>query len=92
MRKGLLCLCLLCSMFCFSQNRADSLEQIRRWAGWLDLEFTVPEADSMLDDLRDYSKTYKSMHKVLPENRQTTCYHKPARQVKVSRIIQLLQL
>ena len=68
MRKGLLCLCLSCSMFCFSQNRADSLEQIRKWGGWLDLEFTEPEADSMLDDLRDYSRTYKSMHKILPEN------------------------
>ena len=51
-----------------AQTRSDSLQQIKDWVKWYDLNFTTPEADSMLGDLKDFSGVYKNMHQTLPSN------------------------
>ena len=50
------------------QSKADSMEQIREWAKWYDLDFSITEADSMLGDVKDFSDIYKKMHTRLPAN------------------------
>ena len=69
MKKFFVTVTILCSLAAFGQPmKSDSLEQIRDWAKWYDLDFTVAEADSMLGDVVDFSMAYKKMHSRLPEN------------------------
>jgi Asp-tRNA(Asn)/Glu-tRNA(Gln) amidotransferase A subunit family amidase len=61
------------SLFLFSlhvsaQTKADSIQQIKEWAKWYDLHFSVAETDSMLGDVKDFSDVYKKMHSRLPKN------------------------
>src|SRR5689334_15763863 len=51
-----------------AQTRSDSTQFIRNSAKWYDLEFTEPEADSMMGNLSNYLLLYKSMHKNMPPN------------------------
>lgn len=51
-----------------AQTRTDSLRLIRESAKLYDLDFTEPEADSMLGSLNNYTMLYKNMHKTLPAN------------------------
>jgi Asp-tRNA(Asn)/Glu-tRNA(Gln) amidotransferase A subunit family amidase len=60
-------------IICFSliinaQTKADSVNQIREWARWYDLNYTMDESDSALKNLQDFNGTYKAMHKTLPKN------------------------
>ena len=68
MRNRLLTCFLFVSFICSGQTKADSLKQILEWSKWYDLEFIMPEADSMLNDLKDYNEVYKKMHSRLPTN------------------------
>lgn len=65
-------ICLLCSFLyslCIAaQAKVDSLQQIKEWAKWYDLDFTMAESDSMLGDVNDFTGIYKKMHSRLPEN------------------------
>jgi hypothetical protein len=61
------------SLFLFSlhvpaQTKKDSIQQIKEWAKWYDLHFSVAETDSMLGDVKDFSDVYKKMHSRLPKN------------------------
>jgi Asp-tRNA(Asn)/Glu-tRNA(Gln) amidotransferase A subunit family amidase len=51
-----------------AQDRADTIRLIRNNVKWYDLDFTEPEADSMLGNLNNYVQLYKGMHKTLPAN------------------------
>ena len=60
--------CLLLSINIAGQSKADSMQQIKEWAKWYDLDFSMTEADSMLGDVKDFSDIYKKMHSRLPAN------------------------
>ncbi len=59
---------LLLSLTGVSQPKADSIQQIKEWLKWYDLDFSSVETDSMLGELRDFSELYKKMHSRLPAN------------------------
>ncbi len=68
MKKILFLPILIFSIASFSQSKSDSIQQIRQWAKYYDLDFTDPEADSMLDNLREWQTEFGKMHKSLPKN------------------------
>ena len=51
-----------------AQTKSDSIQLIRNTVKLYDLDFTQAEADSMLDNVRDYTDNYKALHKTLPTN------------------------
>lgn len=51
-----------------AQTKADSIQLVRNTVKLLDLDFTDAEADSMLDNMKDYQAVYKIMHQTLPPN------------------------
>ena len=51
-----------------SQSQADSIQQIKEWVKWYDLDFSLVETDSMLGELKDFTELYKKMHARLPPN------------------------
>lgn len=51
-----------------AQTKNDSLKLIQQAVRLYDLEFTEPEADSMMGNLNNFLQLYKGMHQVLPEN------------------------
>lgn len=52
----------------FAQTKADSIALIRSTGKLYDLDFTSAEADSMLDNVKDYTDNYEALHKTLPAN------------------------
>jgi len=58
----------LAQMHSFAQTRADSVQLIRYTVKLYDLDFTNDEADSMLDNIKDYQGLYKNMHRAFPAN------------------------
>ena len=58
----------LISIYSSAQTKQDSLQQIKDWAKWYDLDFTVAESDSMLGDVIDFTGIYIKMHRTLPSN------------------------
>ena len=52
----------------FSQTRQDSLLVIKQSLQLIDLDFTEPELDSMLDDVKQNTRIYANMHKQYPPN------------------------
>ncbi|HEU0110035.1 MAG TPA: amidase [Flavisolibacter sp.] len=55
-------------VFCIAQTKEDSLELLKQTASLYDLEFTTPEADSMLENIREWKSIYSKMHRQLPKN------------------------
>jgi len=51
-----------------AQTKGDSIQLIRNTVRLYDLDFTQPEADSMLDNVKDFTENYKALHKTLPTN------------------------
>src|SRR5690349_1922975 len=51
-----------------AQTKTDSIQLIRSALKLYDLDFTQPEADSMLDNVRDFTENYRALHKTLPTN------------------------
>ncbi len=51
-----------------AQTKSDSIQLIRNTVKLYDLDFTGPEADSMLDNVKDLTENYKALHKTLPTN------------------------
>ncbi len=51
-----------------AQTKSDSLTLIQKTASLYDLEFSNAEADSLLDNLNNYTQIIKGMHKILPAN------------------------
>ena len=51
-----------------AQTKNDSIQQVRDFAKWLDLDYTASEGDSVLGELRDYTAAYRAMHRTLPKN------------------------
>ena len=64
----LLSLLLLLPFATFAQAKKDSIELIQKTASLYDLEFSMAEADSLLDNLNNYTQLIKGMHKTLPTN------------------------
>ena len=56
------------TFFLNAQNKNDTLQLLQQTAKWYDLEFTIDETDSLIDDLKNFNQLYKGMHKTLPEN------------------------
>src|SRR5678809_196149 len=52
----------------FSQSKSNSIQLIRNTVKLYDLAFTEQEADSMLDNVKDFTENYKALHKTLPTN------------------------
>ena len=53
-----------------SQSKQDTLNQIGEMAYWMDLDFTMPERDSMLSGLKENRSLYQSIHKLNIPNHQ----------------------
>jgi len=51
-----------------AQTRNDSIEQVRNFVKYYDLEYSVSEADSLLGNLNNYLNLYKGLHRTLPSN------------------------
>ncbi|HVE61102.1 MAG TPA: amidase [Chitinophagaceae bacterium] len=68
MKRTLFPLAIYLSFSIQAQTKSDSIKQIQDWAKWYDLNYTVPESDSVLKNLQNFSETYKAMHKTLPKN------------------------
>jgi Asp-tRNA(Asn)/Glu-tRNA(Gln) amidotransferase A subunit family amidase len=51
-----------------AQTKNDSIQQVREFAKWYDLDYTASEGDSVLGELRDYTATYRAMHRSYPKN------------------------
>jgi Asp-tRNA(Asn)/Glu-tRNA(Gln) amidotransferase A subunit family amidase len=52
----------------YAQTKTDSIQLIRSTVKLYDLDFTEAEADSMLDNVKQYTDNYKALHKTLPPN------------------------
>src|SRR5436190_1519834 len=63
-----LSLLLLLPLATIAQTKSDSLALIQKTAALYDLEFTNAEADSLIDNLNNYTQLIKGMHKTLPTN------------------------
>jgi len=63
-----LSLLLLLPFTTIAQTKNDSLQLIQKTAALYDLEFSNAEADSLLDNLNNYTQLIKGMHKTLPAN------------------------
>ena len=59
---------LLTQISLHAQTKSDSIQLIRNTVKLYDLDFTKSEADSMLDNVKDFTENYKGMHKTLPTN------------------------
>lgn len=68
MKRLLTILCILLTIPGHAQTHSDSIRQVRDFLQYYDLQFTEPEADSLLDNLRMDLQLYKGMHRQLPEN------------------------
>jgi Asp-tRNA(Asn)/Glu-tRNA(Gln) amidotransferase A subunit family amidase len=51
-----------------AQTKSDSVSVVQNWAKWYDLDFASSEADSMLNNLISWKRTYVRMHQRLPKN------------------------
>jgi hypothetical protein len=51
-----------------AQTKRDSIQLLRNTVKLYDLDLTEPEADSMLDNIKDFTENYKALHKTLPAN------------------------
>jgi len=65
-----LILLLFIPVHCFTnaQTKADTVHFLRQSAQLYDLDFTEPEADSMIGNVMANLQLYKAMHKTLPTN------------------------
>ena len=61
-------ICLVATISLFAQTKSDSIQLIRNTVKLYDLDFTGPEADSMLNNVKDFTENYKALHKTLPTN------------------------
>lgn len=68
MRSLITVIFLITQLSLFAQTKADSIQLIRNTLKFYDLDFTDAEADSMLDNVKDYTENYKALHKTLPPN------------------------
>ncbi|MBC7827276.1 MAG: amidase [Chitinophagaceae bacterium] len=68
MKYAFVICCILFSLYLPAQTKQDSIQQIKEWARWYDLDFTIAESDSMLTDVEDFTEVYKKMHRNLPAN------------------------
>ena len=64
----LLLLLLLLPLTSIAQTKNDSIELIQKTASLYDLEYSIAEADSLLDNMKNYIQLIKGMHKTLPTN------------------------
>lgn len=51
-----------------AQTRNDTLQLIQKIGALYDLEYTNAEADSLIDNMNNYTQLIKGMHKTLPAN------------------------
>ncbi len=56
------------SLFTQAQTKADTIHLLRETAELYDLDFTEPEADSLMGTIIGNLQLYKAMHKTLPTN------------------------
>ncbi len=51
-----------------AQTKNDTLQLIQKTAALYDLEYTIAEADSLMESMKNYTQLIKGMHKTLPTN------------------------
>ncbi|HJS53265.1 MAG TPA: amidase [Chitinophagaceae bacterium] len=68
MRYVFIVLLISLSFFSTAQTKADTVHFLRETAQLYDLDFTEPEADSMIGNIISSLRLYKAMHKTLPTN------------------------
>ena len=61
-------ICLIVPVSLLAQTKSDSLQLLRNTLKLYDLDFTQAEADSMLDNIENFTENYKALHKTLPTN------------------------
>lgn len=67
--KKLFCFfALIFSLKSLSQSHNDTIKLLQQTAGLYDLDFTQPEADSMIDNIAFFKSIYVNMNKQLPKN------------------------
>src|SRR5215470_4867389 len=68
MRFTIAAIILMFPLFCFSQTRKDTVQLIQSAVRLYDLDFTQPEADSMVENVNGDLQVFKGLHKTLPTN------------------------
>lgn len=68
MKSLLITLSLGLALAASGQQRSDSIRLLQQAGTLYDLQFTPAEADSMVEDIRDYGKVIRDMHGQLPAN------------------------
>lgn len=68
MKKFICLFSLLISLKIFSQTHNDTIRLFQQTAALYDLDFTLPEADSMISNMVNWKRTYARMHQQLPKN------------------------
>lgn len=72
MRKAVLLIALTGSLLqAHAQTKDDTVNQVRAFARWFDLDYTTAESDSLLGELKDYLALYRGMHRSYPPNHLT---------------------
>jgi Asp-tRNA(Asn)/Glu-tRNA(Gln) amidotransferase A subunit family amidase len=71
MKRCLISVCMLSFVIASAQTKTDSIQLIRNAVKLYDLDFTDPEADSILAQLTYNLSLYKTMHKTFPVNSMT---------------------
>ncbi len=85
MKGSVLFLLLFCSFTGFSQSKTDSIELIRQFARFLDLDFTQSETDSMLSSLKFRKTALQRLHQLpLPNSLPYPFAFRPATTSKPS--------
>src|SRR5215217_4718354 len=68
MKKFTALFALLICIQAFTQTRNDTITLFRQTASLYDLDFTEPEADSIINNIVNWKRTYVRMHQQLPKN------------------------
>ena len=63
-----LCFLILVPLVTVAQTKNDTLQLIQKTAALYDLEYTIAEADSLMDSMNNFTQLIKGMHKTLPTN------------------------
>ena len=68
MKKSVIILTMLIGLQTLAQSHNDSIKLLQQTAALYDLNFTDPEADSLMDNIKEYNLIYQAMHRTLPPN------------------------
>lgn len=68
MRKLLALLAFACPVLAGAQTKEDTIQLLQKTAALYNLQITTAEADSMTEGIKEYTDTYRNMHRSMPAN------------------------